>query len=205
MDSKILQGIVRNQRKYSIIKELFRKSIHICSAFVPLLLRYIYWPTIGLLGLAAIIYTVCQLLMLKGINIPVVSQIILVAARKRDENKFVLGPLTLVFGIMFAALLLPLNCATVGILALSFGDGLASLVGKLIGKIQIPGARGKTVAGSMACFMAVYVSSFCCSKNCFISLILATIAMFVEVLPLSDFDNLIIPIIIGSAYMFLLP
>lgn len=203
MNSNTLQGILRNQRKYNILKELFRKTIHICSAFVPLLLRYIYWPTIGLLVFAAVVYTICQILMLRGIQIPLVSNIINLAARKRDENKFVLGPLTLVFGILIAALILPLPYASVGIFALSFGDGSASLVGKLFGKITIPGARGKTVAGSMACFMAVYISTFCCSRNCLVSFITAVIAMFVEVLPLADFDNLIIPIIIGSSYYFL--
>ncbi|MCR4742589.1 MAG: phosphatidate cytidylyltransferase [Treponema sp.] len=203
MDSRILQGIIRNQRKYNILKELFRKSIHICSAFVPLILYYFYWPTIILLIAAAFFYTITQILMLKGINVFFFSKIINLASRKRDENKFVLGPLTLVFGILFAALLLPFKPAMVGIFALSFGDGFASLVGKLFGKITIPGAGGKTVAGSMACFLAVYTSTFVSTGNCFVSLLIALIAMSVEVLPLADFDNLIIPLIIGTSYYYL--
>ena len=203
MDSKILQGIIKNQRKYNILKELFRKSIHICSAFVPLILYYFYWPTIILLIAAAILYTITQLLMLNGLNVFFFSKIINLASRKRDENKFVLGPLTLVFGILLAALFLPFKSAMVGIFALSFGDGFASLFGKLFGKITIPGARGKTVAGSMACFLAVYISTFATTGNCFISLLIAFIAMSIEVLPLADFDNLIIPLIIGSSYYFL--
>ena len=78
-----------------------------------------------------------------------ISKITEIAARKRDENHFVLGPVTLVCGILLAALLLPLDCARVGIFALAFGDGLASLMGKLFGKITIPGAHGKTAAGSV--------------------------------------------------------
>jgi len=203
MDSNVLAGIVRNQRKNSFLKELFRKSIHIGSALVPLVLKYNYWLVIGLLIAAAVIYTVCELLILKGVYIPVVSKVIATAARKRDENKFVLGPMTMDIGVLIVCLLLPWDCARVGIWALSFGDGLASLVGKMFGKITIPGAKGKTVAGSMACFLAVYISTFCCSQNCFVSLIIATLAMSVEVLPLMDFDNLIIPILIGSAYYFI--
>lgn len=203
MDSNVLAGIVRNQRKNSLLKELFRKSIHIGSALVPLVLKYNYWLVIGLLIAAAVIYTVCELLILKGVYIPVVSKVIATAARKRDENKFVLGPMTMDIGVLIVCLLLPWDCARVGIWALSFGDGLASLVGKMFGKITIPGAKGKTVAGSMACFLAVYISTFCCSQNCFVSLIIATLAMSVEVLPLMDFDNLIIPILIGSVYYFI--
>lgn len=203
MQTKISSGIVARQRLNSLLKELFRKSIHICSSLVPLLLKYAYWPIIILLFLALIIYSISEILRLKGHSIPLISKITEIAARKRDENKFVLGPVTLVIGILAAALCLPLEFATVGIFALAFGDGLASLVGKMIGKITIPGAHGKTVAGSFACFLAVYIATFCYTGWCSASLIIATCAMFIEVLPLADFDNVIIPISIGYIYKLL--
>jgi dolichol kinase len=128
-----LYGIIERQRLNAIIKELFRKSIHICSSFIPLFLKYAYWPVIGLLVLAVIVYTISEILRSKNINIPLISKVTEIAARKRDENHFVLGPVTLVCGILIAALTLPLNCARVGIYALAFGDGLASLMGKLFG------------------------------------------------------------------------
>ena len=195
-----VEGIIARQRLNAIFKELFRKSIHICSSFVPLFLGFAYWPVITLLILAIVVYTISELLRAKGINIPLISKITEIAARKRDENRFVLGPVTLACGILIAALLLPLDCARVGIFALAFGDGLASLMGKLFGKITIPGAHGKTAAGSLTCFFAVFISTFCCCGNCLVSLITALCAMFIEVLPLSDFDNLIIPPVIGLIY-----
>ena len=197
-------GIVQRQRLNAIFKELFRKSIHICSSFVPFFLGLAYWPVIALLVLAVIAYTVSEILRSKGIEIPLISKITEIAARKRDENHFVLGPVTLVCGILLAALLLPLDCARVGIFALAFGDGLASLMGKLFGKITIPGAHGKTAAGSLTCFFAVFISTFCCCGNCFIALLVALCAMFIEILPLADFDNLIIPPVIGWIYYVLL-
>lgn len=196
-----IYGIVERQRLNAIFKELFRKSIHICSSFIPLFLKFAYWPVIGLLVLALAVYTVSETLRSKNIEIPLISKVTEIAARKRDENRFVLGPVTLVCGILLAALLLPLDCARVGIFALSFGDGLASLMGKLIGKITIPGAHGKTAAGSLTCFAAVFVSTFCCCGNCFVALCIGLAAMFIEVLPLSDFDNLIIPPAIGFLYL----
>ena len=195
-----VEGIIARQRLNAIFKELFRKSIHICSSFVPLFLGFAYWPVIALLILAIVVYTISELLRAKGINIPLISKITEIAARKRDENRFVLGPVTLACGILIAALLLPLDCARVGIFALAFGDGLASLMGKLFGKITIPGAHGKTAAGSLTCFFAVFISTFCCCGNCLVSLITALCVMFIEVLPLSDFDNLIIPPVIGLIY-----
>lgn len=200
----ILYGIVERQRLNALFKELFRKSIHICSSFVPFFLGLAYWPVIALLVLAVIVYTVSEVLRSHNIYIPLVSKITEIAARKRDENRFVLGPVTLVCGILTAALLLPLDCARAGIFALAFGDGLASLMGKLIGKITIPGAHGKTVAGSLTCFTAVFISTFCCCGNCLTALIIATAAMFIEMLPLSDFDNLIIPPVVGALYMMVM-
>ena len=196
-------GIIERQRLNAIFKELFRKSIHICSSLVPLFLKLAYWPVIGLLVTALILYTISEILRSKNINIPFISKVTEIAARKRDENRIVLGPITLVLGILLAALILPLDCARVGIFALAFGDGLASLMGKLFGKITIPGAHGKTAAGSLTCFFAVFVSTFCCCGNCLTALIIAFAAMFIEVLPLSDFDNLIIPPAIGFIFMIL--
>lgn len=196
-------GIVFRQKLNSLKKEFFRKTIHLCSAFIPLLLRYAFWPIICLLILAVILYSICEYARLQGKTILLISKITETAARKRDENKFVLGPVTLVLGILFAALLLPLRSATVGIYALAFGDGLASLVGKIFGHIKIPLTQGKTVAGSSACFVAVFIATLCVSKNPLVALIIATCAMLIEVLPLKDFDNLVIPISIGTVYQIL--
>lgn len=203
MQSNVTYGIVSQQRKNSLIKELFRKSIHICASFVPFFLKIAYWPIIVLLFFALILYSTSEILRLKGYSIPVISKITEIAARKRDENKFVLGPVTLVIGILLAALVLPLDCAKIGIFALAFGDGLASLTGRMIGKITIPGAHGKTVAGSLACFLAVYIATFCVCGNCYVSLVIGVCAMLIEVLPLADFDNVLIPICIGFLYSIL--
>lgn len=204
MAESINYGIVKKQRKNILIKELFRKTIHICSSFVPFLLSKAFVPIICLLVLALVCYIISEVIRLKGYSVPIISKITETAARKRDENKFVLGPVTLVCGVLLAALILPLRFAKIGIFALAFGDGLASLVGKLIGKVTIPGAHGKTVAGSLACFSAVFISTFYCTGNCLASLIIATAAMIIEVLPLADLDNVLIPVSIGFIAMMIM-
>lgn len=203
-DNDFQKGILIKQYRISIFKEVFRKSIHLCSAFIPTLLSFAYKPVLALLFAALIFYSFTEFVRLKGINVPVVSRITSIAARKRDENKFVLGPVTLVLGIIAAALLWKPEAARIGIYALAFGDGLASLVGKLIGRIHIPFTKGKTAAGSLACFYAVFISSFCVGKNALVSLILAFVAMIVEIIPMTDFDNIVIPIVIGGLAQYLL-
>lgn len=188
----------------SIYKEIFRKSIHLCTAFIPLLLNYFYLQVELLLILAVIAFSVSEVLRLHGIEIPVVSDITKVASRKRDEGKFVLGPVTLVFGIVISSILFDKTSYTIGILSLAFGDGTASLCGKLFGLLHIPGTQGKTVAGSLSCFLAIFCSSFFVCKSVFISLVIATAGMLIEVLPLKDLDNLIIPVILSMLAQFLL-
>lgn len=196
-------GIIKKQNEVSLTKELFRKSIHLCTAFVPLLLKNFYWITEILLVLALCGYTVAEFLRLKGIEIPLISFITKTAARKRDQGKFVLGPVTLVLGIIVASLCFPEKDFTVGILTLAFGDGLASICGKLFGTVKIPLSGGKTCAGALSCFFAVFVSTFFVCNQVFDSLIIALIAMFIELLPMRDFDNFVIPVFVSLFASFL--
>lgn len=202
--SNLRTGIVFKQYRIVILKELFRKTIHLCSAMVPTLLALAYWPVMGLLFLALTGYILSEYVRFKGVEVPLISKITTIAARKRDENKIVLGPITLVIGIICSSLLWNLQAARIGIYALAFGDGLASLVGKMIGRIHIPFTNGKTVAGSLACFFAVFVSCFAVCQNASVALVLSIMATLVEVIPLKDLDNIIIPILIGGLSQYLL-
>lgn len=193
----LYNGIIKSEKLETLPKELFRKSIHWCTAFIPLLLKHFYWPVEILLMLAVVGYTLSEILRLKGIEVPLVALITKTAARKRDEGKFVLGPVTLVLGIVAASLIFKPEYYTIGILSLAFGDGIASLSGKMLGRIKIPFIYGKTVAGSLSCFFAIFVCSFCISQSVAKSLIIASCGMCLEMLPLRDFDNLLIPIVIS--------
>lgn len=212
--SRKYSGIISRQKFISLLKEIFRKSIHLCSAFVPCFLSAAYKPVLIILAAAAVLYSAAEILRLNGKEVFLVSAVTEAAARKRDENKFVLGPVTLVFGIIIASLLWKPLPASIGIYALAFGDGLASLSGKLFGRIHIPLTEGKTVAGSLTCFAAIFISCFAaCSfsavlpfsaDRAFVSLAVAVTGMIIEVLPLKDFDNLLIPVALGGLAQFLL-
>ena len=198
-------GIVKRQYLIDIKKEMFRKSIHICSALLPFFLYHWYVPVLVALAVVVVLYTVAEFLRLKGVQIPVVSSVTAAAARKRDENKFVLGPVTLSCGIIACSLLWDPLPAAIGIYSLAFGDGLASLSGKLFGKVQIPLTQGKTAAGSLTCFAAIFVATYLACQKTSVAIIIAAVGMFIELLPLRDFDNILIPIVLGALAQFLLP
>lgn len=190
-------GIELKKQLISLRKEFFRKAIHICTAFVPFFLSLSKPFVIVCLSLAGILYVVAETLRRHGKEIPLISAVTAAAARKRDENKFVLGPVTLVAGILIAAVFLPEKATAAGIYALAFGDGLASLAGKTFGKLKIPYTHGKTAAGSLTCFTAIFCTCFLVTGSAKTALASAAIGACVEVLPLKDFDNLIIPVLIG--------
>ncbi len=195
---QIDSGVLRRQHINAIWKEIFRKSIHICGAALPFFMDRFYWIVIAALFLSILLYSASEFARLSGHEIPLVSSITAVAARKRDENRFVFGPVTLASGILLAALLWDRLPAAIGIYALAFGDGLASLAGKLFGRMQLPLTQGKTSAGSLTCFLAIFIASYLASRESGLALVVAAVGMFIELLPLKDYDNVVIPIVIGG-------
>ncbi len=181
----------------TLFKEFFRKSIHLCAAFIPLFAKISTPAVCALLAMAIAVYSFCEALRLRGTKVPLVSKITLYASRDRDNGNFVLGPVTLAAGILLTLLIFPLGYASAGILALAFGDGTASLAGKLFGRHKLPGAADKTLEGSLACFCMVFLTSLVVTKNFFHAAFLALTAAIFEALPLKDFDNLIIPLLIS--------
>lgn len=179
--------------------ELLRKSIHLLIAAVPLLAAIDVSAALTLLGTGAIIYTYSEMSRRAGYSIRFISSITFAAARDRDAGRFVLGPVTLALGAMVALLLYPLPAASIAIYALAFGDGLSSLIGKLFGRIHLPFTGGKTVAGSLACFAAVFVIAFRSSGRIVPSLLVAAGATALEALPTKDLDNIILPV--GTGFL----
>lgn len=180
-----------------LLIELFRKTIHLSSAFVVFFAQRWYTGTIIGTVCLTVLYCFSELLRMHNYHLYFIAKITRYAARPRDRGRFVLGPVTLAGGVIAALLIFPLHTAKIAIFALAFGDGLASLIGKRFGKTHLHIAKDKTVVGSLTCFSAVFISSFVVSKNFEKSFVLAAAAAFIEMLPLKDYDNLLIPIAIG--------
>jgi dolichol kinase len=100
-------------------------------------------------------------------------------------------------GALLTLLLFPLPVACIGIYALAFGDGLAGLIGKLFGRIRPAFLFGKSLEGSAACFAATFISAYLVSHSYAVSVAAAITATAVEALPLDDYDNISLPLIVG--------
>jgi len=174
--------------------EFVRKGLHLLIALVPTLASYDLLFTLGLLASGTLFYVIAEQIRLAGRTVFVVSNLTVLASRERDRGRFVVGPVTLGVGAMLALLLYPSTAAAIAIYALAFGDGLASLAGKLFHTPRIPGMRGKTVAGSLACFLAVLLGCLHLTHNPLDALVIAAAATALEMIPIRDFDNLILPV-----------
>ena len=177
--------------------EVVRKSIHFLIALTPSLAAVNKSFTIFILMFGTLSYTLMEYLRLSGIKVPVISSLTKMASRPRDMGRFVMGPVTLGLGALLALLLYPSPAAVIAIYALAFGDGLASLAGKIFGKLRPSFLFGKSIEGTFVCFAAVFISAIAVSGSLQIALAAAVTAAVIEVLPLEDFDNIAIPVTVG--------
>ena len=175
-------------------REFVRKAIHLLVAFVP----YLAWVnrplTMAALASGTLFYVFSEALRLRGSPVLLVSDITVLASRDGDRGRFVLGPVTLGLGAMLALLLYPEPAATIAIYALAFGDGFASIVGMSFGRRRVPFTRDKTIAGSLACFLGVYLSCLLVTGDHGFALPIALASTVLEAIPTGDLDNLLIPV-----------
>jgi dolichol kinase len=178
-------------------QEACRKIIHSLIVFVPLIARFSYSLAYFLLTAGIIIYSWSEFQRLTGHYVPVFSEIKAKAFRSQDMIHFAKAPVTLAMGAMGALALYPMPAAAVAIYALAFGDTAACLVGKSFGKTKIP-YTSKTWAGSAACFATVFALAFH-ATGCDIAKTsaVALAATLTELLPIKDYDNLLIPLVTG--------
>ena len=182
--------------------EITRKCIHLLIALTPVLTMVSRDFAVAMLTLGTIFYTFLECLRLSGVEVPFFSNVIRRASRQRDGNRFVLGPVTLGAGALLSLLLLRPTPAAMAIYALAFGDGFASLIGRIFGRIRPAFLFGKSAEGSLACFCCVLLSSWCICNDIRASLATAAAATVCEALPLGDYDNVVIPLAAGLTANF---
>jgi dolichol kinase len=186
--------VTRAREGYS---ELLRKSLHMAIALVPTLAALNIQLTMVALAGGVLFYSWSEAMRISGYRIPVVTEVTHRASRGKDMEGMVLGPVTLAIGAMLALMLYPDPVSTIAIYALAFGDGFASLVGRMWGSISLPSNRKKTFEGSFACFTAVFLITVRYFDNPFQAVAVALAAALIESLPLGDMDNVVLPFGVG--------
>jgi dolichol kinase len=183
--------------------ELVRKALHSLVALAAPLAAWNRTGTLVLLAAGTAVWVCFETLRRRGVPVPVISAVTDFASRRRDHGHFVLGPVTLGAGAFLSIFLFPPLPAALAVYALAAGDSVSSLTGKFLGRLRPAFLFGKSVEGSLACFIAVFLCSWPASGSLRMALITAAAATIAEALPLRNWDNIIIPLAAGSAAWFL--
>jgi phytol kinase len=200
-----LEAIQSIKASRSLQNEVLRKMLHFLIALVPPLAAWNLPFTVLLLSSGTIFYAAAEVARVSGTSVFVIGEVTSIVARPRDRGKLIMGPVTLALGAMLALLLYPEPSASIAVYALAFGDGLASLVGMTLRGPRLPFTRGKTVSGSLACFLAVTLIAGSLGFHGVSAAAIGFAAAFLESLPTGDFDNILIPIGVGALATTLLP
>jgi dolichol kinase len=187
-------------RAFSIKRELQRKSIHLSMIIIPVWI-YVTPPDWTLLGLiiatsATVVTDLLRLTdrRLRGFFLRFFRSLI-----RSHEEEHLLGSTY----FMIAALLSVLAFGdTIAIAALTFliiGDTMAAIVGKKYGK---PLYWGKSLLGSLACFVSCLIIGAALLDNQWVIIAGALAAAVAEALPVPMDDNMRVPIVSGLVMQY---
>jgi len=203
--------LTKSQEKAVFLKaEILRKSLHLLIALVPFLASLDLSHTVLLLMGGVFFYFSAESLRFLGFSLPLISGITQAAIRKRETGCFALGPVTLGLGALLALLLFPPQAAAAAIYAMAFGDSASTLIGRvlgrlrpafLLGRLRPAFLFGKSVEGIFACFAAAAMCGYLVFGDLKPALAIGFVSLIVDIFPLKDFDNLLMPLAAGLAAM----
>ena len=188
------------------INEVFRKSIHISNAIIPLGYLYLFQNKIDMLIILSFFLIFCFFIEIARKNNDLVlmffSRYFSFMMRANEKKGALTGATWVFVGALFTILLIPTPFSILALLFLSVGDTFAAIVG-----MQLPFIRlgRKTLSGSIAGFIACVIIGLIIDISISNNTLLfgAFMAMFIEIMPTPIDDNVTIPIFSGfSMYYF---
>ncbi|MEM3054828.1 MAG: HAD-IB family phosphatase [Candidatus Bathyarchaeia archaeon] len=178
--------------------EVFREIIHVCGFTVPILSSLVgQYAIVLLIVTVTSLYIASEVAMMEGKRIPIISSITRQAATHTELYEFATAPIFFAIGILLTLLVFPALASSVAITIFAIGDSTATIVGKIFGKTKLPFNKGKTLEGLIAGLFFGFLAATA-YVNPLKALTGATMAMFVESLPLPINDNLTVPLIMGA-------
>lgn len=145
------------------------------------------------------LYLASEYLRLSGRSLPFFSWLTRLATSEDEQRVVVVAPIWFGLGSLTTITMFPFKHALIGVLTLSIGDPVASLVGLSVeNRHPYPFNESKSIEGTLAGFIvAILACAF--FTDPVTSIIGCTAGMIVEASPLPINDNLTIPIISSLA------
>jgi dolichol kinase len=188
-------------------REVFRKSIHIIG-FVVILMAMEFGVLTTALFITAVsaLYCISEYLRLSERAFPFFTSITNLATRtghsSERSNRFIIAPIYFAAGIVASLVVFPPPASYAAIAAVTLGDGVAAVVGRVVGRTRIPLLKGKTLEGTATGFVCAFAGSLLFTSPA-VAAAAAGAGMLVEALPLRISDNLTVPLFAGSAALLI--
>lgn len=185
-----------NDQKSVILKEFFRKSVHIMSLSIV----FIYYYMGKEFTLNFLTLVLCFVLLIdffrveKELKIPIVWKLY----RSKEKDKLS-GTSYFLIGSIIAISIFSKEVASAAILMTTFGDSAAALVGISYGKRWIKNLPDRAWEGVISEFFVNLVIGYLFLSNWIVALTMALVATIIETLIYKLDDNLIIPLFSGLA------
>ena len=183
-----------NTQKSVILKEFFRKSVHIVSLSIV----FIYYYMGKEFTLNFLTLVLCFVLLIdffrveKELKIPIVWKLY----RSKEKDKLS-GTSYFLIGSIIAISIFSKEVASAAILMTTFGDSAAALVGISYGKRWIKNLPDRAWEGVFSEFFVNLAIGYLFLSNWIVALTMALAATIIETLIYKLDDNLIIPLFSG--------
>ncbi|MGQ9513657.1 MAG: diacylglycerol/polyprenol kinase family protein [Thermoproteota archaeon] len=119
---------------------------------------------------------------------------------EEELGKPYLNPISALTGFLVAYTLFPLVTASISVIVLSIGDGVAPTAGRIVGLMKNPLNPNKTLGGSIVGFLASLAICLTFAKP-EVAIAGCAAGMIAECLPLGIEDNFLVPVasVLGAA------
>lgn len=174
--------------------ELPRKAVHLLSLFIPMITFYSVFTAQVVIAVFSVFYFFSEWRKMQGHHF-LPHRVILKMQRHEELAVWARAPLFLALGVMIAITFYSWEASLIGIYQVGLCDTAAALCGKKWGRTVIPFMTRKTYVGALAFFITALPMAFY-----FLSpaeaVVIALIGSFLESLPIKDWDNITIPVIV---------
>ena len=186
---------MQNDGKTVTVKVLTRKLVHASGSLILLVYKLLglnitQFIIVALMGG----YLTSEILRLEGRSLPLFTWITKRGSYSEEQQSIVATPIWFALGVFSTITLFPFDLALIGVLTLTIGDPVASLVGlSTRWNHPIPFNRRKSIEGTLAGLIVSWTvcSLFTEPETAFIG---CTAGMLTEAMPVNLNDNVTIPI-----------
>ena len=184
------------------IEEISRKVIHILSIIIPIFHIYIFKNKIDMIIFLSAMVIFCFFIEIFRYQNSFISKIftryLFIIMRNFEKQGGLTGATWVFVGALITIAVVPQPFCILALFFLAFGDTLAALIGMKFPLVKI---GSKTLSGSLACFTMCLFTGIVLDFKISLEIILigAFAATIAELASMKINDNLLIPLLSGSA------